>query len=146
MRWQGSRWRIQNCSLLGSKTSKGLLWGEWPSESPDEEIGYLKTIQCAATGWFMVLHLMSGYFFWIVVPAYYELFIHPVIFIECLRNSVHLVTWHLFFCPSWRGVLLCCSPEGFFTFSSERFFFDLLGVVPDPMWGQRSGMSYVYRL
>jgi len=43
-----------------------------------------------------------------------------------------LVTWHLFFCPPWRGILLCCSPEGFFL---------LLGVIPDPMWGQRSGMS-----
>jgi len=28
--------------------------------------------------------------------------------------SFLLVTWHLLFCPSWRGILLCCSPEGFF--------------------------------
>jgi len=53
-----------------------------------------------------------------------------------------LVTWHLFFCPSWRGILLSCSPEGFFIFFYlERVFFCLLGVFPDPMWGQRSGMS-----
>jgi len=49
-----------------------------------------------------------------------------------------LYTWHLLFCPSWRGILLCCSPEGFFTFFPMK---GCLGVFPDPMWGQRSGMS-----
>jgi len=68
--------------------------------------------------------------------------IHNVCHIHCLCNSVHLVTWHLLFiwshniycssghmtyivhlvtwhivfCPSWRGILLCCSPEGFLPF------------------------------
>jgi len=56
--------------------------------------------------------------------------------IHTLCNSVLLVTWHLLFSPSWRGVLLCCSPEGFFTFFPplKCFFFYSLGVVPDPMW------------
>jgi len=41
----------------------------------------------------------------------------------CLCNAFHLVTWHLFFCPSWRGILLCCSAEDFSTcFTPERFF------------------------
>jgi len=53
-------------------------------------------------------------------------------------RSVLLVTWHLLFCPSWRGILLCCSPEGSFPFFPVK---GCLGVFPDPMWGQRSGMS-----
>jgi len=34
-------------------------------------------------------------------------------------------------CPSWRGILLGCSPEGFFPFSPLKGY---LGVFPDPMW------------
>jgi len=36
-----------------------------------------------------------------------------VIFLECV--DVTLVTWRLFSCPPWRGILLCCSPQGLFT-------------------------------
>jgi len=57
--------------------------------------------------------------------------IHPLIFIDCVYVSLPwflLVTWHLLFCPSWRGILLCCSPEGFFTlFPFFEFFFLFLG-------------------
>jgi len=38
----------------------------------------------------------------------------------------------------WRGILLCCSPKGFFPFFPVKGCF---GVFPDPMSGQRSGMS-----
>jgi len=30
-------------------------------------------------------------------------------------------------CPSWRGILLCCSPEGFFPFFPVKGFFLFLG-------------------
>jgi len=53
-----------------------------------------------------------------------------------LCNAVHLVTWHLLLLS-----ILCCSPEGLFT-----CFYFLGGAFPDPMQGQRSGMSYVNRL
>jgi len=36
--------------------------------------------------------------------------------------------------------------KGSSLFSLWKDFFYFLGVVPDPMWGQRSGMSYGYRL
>jgi len=47
-------------------------------------------------------------------------------------KSVLLYTLHLLFCPSWRGMKVSS------LFSPWKFF---LGVFPDPMWGQRSGMS-----
>jgi len=53
-------------------------------------------------------------------------------------KSVLLYTWHLLFCPSWRGILLCCSPEGFFLFFPMKGY---LGDFPDPMWGFGTGMS-----
>jgi len=59
--------------------------------------------------------------------------IHPLCHIHWMyfnSKSVLLVTWPRLFCPSWRGILLCCSPEGFFTFFPWRV-----------VWGQRSGMS-----
>jgi len=33
--------------------------------------------------------------------------------------------WHIFFCPSWKGILLCCSPEGFFTFFPVKGFISI---------------------
>jgi len=39
-------------------------------------------------------------------------------------NSV-LVKWHLLFCPSWRGILLCCSSEGFLPFFPMKGFFSI---------------------
>jgi len=32
-------------------------------------------------------------------------------------------------CPSWRGILLCCSPEGFFPFFTMKGFFLFVGSV-----------------
>jgi len=55
-----------------------------------------------------------------------------------MTSIVHLVTWHLFFCPPWRGILLCCSPEGFFPFFPVFWeFFQIRCEVK----GLRSGMS-----
>jgi len=39
-----------------------------------------------------------------------------------MSTILHLVTWHLFICPSWRGILLWCSPEGFFPLFVLEFF------------------------
>jgi len=80
--------------------------------------------------------------FWIVVHAYYELFIHSFIFIECVHVPLScfiLVTWHLLLL-----ILLCCSPEDFFTFCPVKGFFPLF--FGSFSWGQKSEMSYVYRL
>jgi len=67
----------------------------------------------------------------IVVHAYYELFIHCHINLMCLCNSVMLfICPHAIycFCPSWRGILLCCSPEGVFPFFLfERVLFFIFG-------------------
>jgi len=41
-------------------------------------------------------------------------------------------------CPSWRRILLCCSPECFLHFIPVK---GCLGVVPDPMRGSGTGMS-----
>jgi len=62
---------------------------------------------------------------WIVVHADYQLFIHSVIFIECVFNSNVSLWSHDIYCtcPSWRGILLCCSPEGFFTFFPVKGLF-----------------------
>jgi len=54
---------------------------------------------------------------------YLRLIIHTsVIFIECLCNSA--IWSHDIYstCPSWRGILLCCSPEGFFPPQVLPFF------------------------
>jgi len=59
-----------------------------------------------------------------------------------MTSIVHLVTLHLFFCPSWRGILLCSLLKGSSHFSPWRGFFYFLGVFPDLIWGQRSGMLY----
>jgi len=65
-------------------------------------------------------------------------------------NSVMLSSGHMTSIASvhpGRGILLCCSPEGFSSlFSPWKGFFYFLGVFPDPMWGLGTGMSYRYRL
>jgi len=48
------------------------------------------------------------------------------------------------FCPSGGGILLCCSLVTFLP--REKVICYFLGVFPALMWGQRSGVSYVYRL
>jgi len=61
--------------------------------------------------------------------------IHNVCHIHsrCCNSVTLLICTHdiYCFCPSWRGILLCCSPEGFFPFfPCECFFFNFWGVFP----------------
>jgi len=42
--------------------------------------------------------------------------------------------WHLFISPSWRGILLCCSPEGFITFFPVKGFFLIWSEVKGQGW------------
>jgi len=66
---------------------------------------------------------------WMVVHAYYQLFIHSYsLNVLLLCNDSfwsHGIYW---FCPSWRGILLCCSPEGFFTVIPVKGCFLFLGT------------------
>jgi len=52
-----------------------------------------------------------------------------VIFIECILTlNLSFCTHDIYcFCPSWRGILLCCSPEGFFPVFLVKVFFLFLG-------------------
>jgi len=64
------------------------------------------------------------------IPHYFILALHGVwvnLFDIYTFVKFLLVTWHLFTCPSWRGILLSCSPEGLFTFFPVKVFFILLG-------------------
>ena len=67
---------------------------------------------------------------WIGVP-----FIHCHIHVMCLCNFVNAVhSVHMTSIASvhpGRGILLCCSPEGFFPFFPVKGYF--WGVFPDPM-------------
>jgi len=68
----------------------------------------------------------------------------PGIWMIVIKVNV-VVSWRRYNKRTYiQYVNLTVFSEGFFTFfPSERFFFSLLGVFPDPMWGQRSGMSCV---
>jgi len=76
---------------------------------------------------------------WIVVHAYYQLFIHSVMFIEwvltLICSSGHMTSIVLSILERDPPLLLSWR---FLTFFPLKGY---LGVVPDPMWGQRSGMS-----
>jgi len=65
----------------------------------------------------------------IVEDADYQLFIHSVRFIECILTlNLSFCTYYIYYtCPSWRGILLCCSSQGFFPFSPLKGY---LGVFP----------------
>jgi len=62
---------------------------------------------------------------WIVVHAYYELLRHCHIHSVCCNSvmipSVHMT--HIASVHPGRGILLCCSPEGFFPFFFRHFLF-----------------------
>jgi len=62
---------------------------------------------------------------WIVVHADYELFIISVIFIEYVVTLYRCSSVHMTSVASvhpGRGILLCCSPEGFFPFLPVKVF------------------------
>jgi len=49
----------------------------------------------------------------------------------CTIISLSLCTYYIYCtCPSWRGILLCCSPEGFFPFFPVKGY---LGVLYCPI-------------
>jgi len=59
----------------------------------------------------------------------------------CFNSNLSFCTYGISYgitCPSWRGILLCCSPDGCFSFSPMK---GCLGVFPDLMWGPGTGMS-----
>jgi len=62
---------------------------------------------------------------WVVVHAHYQLFIHSGILIESVMiPSVHMAS--IASVHPGRGILLCCSPEGFFPFFPVKGFFSEL--------------------
>jgi len=43
----------------------------------------------------------------------------------CFNSNLSFCTHDIYCtCPSWRGILLCCSPEGFFTFFPWRVIWE----------------------
>jgi len=86
----------------------------------------------------------------IVEYASYQLFIHSVIFIDCVVPVFWFVyndsfsTHGIYYtCPSWRGILLCCSPEGFFPFFPREGLFGSFSWSDVRFWDWD---VYVYRL
>jgi len=70
------------------------------------------------------------------LDSLYSLFIIAVIFIEYVVNLLRYSSVQMTSIASvhpGRGILLCCSPEGFSSFFPREFLKYFLGVFPDPM-------------